>query len=538
MGVTLLSRVGGLVRDVLVGRMFGDTVVNSAFAAAFQLPNMFRRLFGEGALSAAFIPAYTDACKADNVHGGHVEGGSQAGQLASLTLYVMALTTSALTVVIELILLAVLLLAPFDAERVLSLRLIMVMLPFMPLICCAAIFAGMLQVHGRFGAASSGPLVLNTFIIATGAWCLWQGPAAEGTAYLIGVATVLSGVTQCIYFYRLLRPHVRFTRAFREAMPRARVMFKKFVPVAIGLGTLQLNATLDMFIAMYPVWVGPTLWGLTYPLDDASNGILSQSQRLYQFPLGVFGVAVATAIFPLLSRLADQPASFVDALRRGIRLSLFIGLPASVGLVLVRSDLTSVLFEKFASGSGFSTEGTERAAMVVLGFAPGVWAYSLNHVLARTFYARGDTSTPMRVGLAAMAVNIALNVGLIWPFKEAGLAMSTSAAAVVQCVVLFVLVRKQLAADGQHVVDGVTLAGVLRIVAAAAVMGGAVWTMLWLWERPATFSGRLLRLGSASALGVAMYGGCALVLRMKEVRWLLDRQKAGNSGGTAEPVVE
>jgi len=226
-GVTLLSRVGGLVRDVLIGRMFGDTVVNSAFAAAFQLPNMFRRLFGEGALSAAFIPAYTDACKADDDrlrgNGGQASG-SQAGQLASLTLCVMGLTTAAITVVVELILLAVLLLAPYDAERVLSLRLIMVMMPFMPLICCAAILAGMLQVHGRFGAASSGPLVLNAFIIATGAWCLWSGPAAEPTAYLIGIATVLSGVTQCFYFHRLLRGRVRLTRAFSEAVPGGRAM--------------------------------------------------------------------------------------------------------------------------------------------------------------------------------------------------------------------------------------------------------------------------------------------------------------------------
>ncbi len=533
-GMTLLSRLGGLVRDVLVGRIFGDTAVNSAFAAAFAIPNMFRRLFGEGALSAAFIPAYTQAQREDR---------ATAAQLASMTLAVLGAVTSGLVVVAELALLAVLLLAPPDPERDLSLRLIMVMLPFMPLICMAAILSGMLQVHGRFAAASSGPLVLNAFIIVVGVVCLFTGQrAGETVAYAFGVATVLSGFTQAFWFWRLLRKQVAFTRAWSAARERGGAMLRKFVPVAIGLGTVQLNAFLDMLIAMYPLWVGATIFGVAYPIDAQGNGILSLTQRLYQFPLGVFGIAVATAVFPLLAKQANDPAHFASTLRRGLRLSLFIGLPASVGLVLVRYDLTSVLFEDFSKAArtsgeavtGFTTQGAHRAAAVLLGFAPGVWAYSLNHVLTRAFYARGNTATPMRVAVVVVCVNLVLNCTLIWWFAEAGLAWGTSLAAMVQCGILAWLLERDLRRSGggtAHITDGQTLGAMARVALAAGVMALAVGTLLWFWPQPPTWSGRAARLAGAAGLGMASYLGLALALRLHELRWLLHREKGGPAPG-------
>ena len=526
-GVTLLSRIGGMVRDVMVGRIFGDTVTNSALAAAFTIPNLFRRLFGEGALSAAFIPAYTKALK---------ENRDDGAKLASLTVAALGLITGALTIVIELVLLAILLLAPMNPERILSLKLIMVMLPFMPLICIAAILAGMLQCHGRFGPASTGPLLLNGCIVAVAAYSLITGTlASENTAYLIGAATVLSGITQCVWFARLLRPHIRWVprrSQWASVHGRAREMLGKFIPVAIGLGTLQLNTFLDMLIAMYPVWFGPMLLGYVYPLDDRSNGILAQASRLYQFPLGVFGIAVATAIFPLLSRQATEPKVFISTLRRGIRLSLFIGLPAAVGLVLVRHDLVSVLFESFGtSQTGFSADGTARAAAVVLGFGTGVWAYSLNHVLTRALYAQGDTVTPMRVSISVMAFNVLANFGLIWYLKEAGLAFATSISATVQCIILAVIVHKRMGATAAEAVFGseVTRA-VARVLLAVAIMAAAVLAMYWLWPRPATWSGRAMRLAAASMLGGGSFVALSLILRLPELRWMVQRPGKKDGG--------
>ncbi|MBX3358149.1 MAG: murein biosynthesis integral membrane protein MurJ [Phycisphaeraceae bacterium] len=509
-GVTLLSRLGGLVRDVLLGRIFGNTAMGSAFAAAFAIPNMFRRLFGEGALSAAFIPEYTDALKDDP---------ARADELASLTVRILGAVAGGLTVVIELVLLALLLTLPRDADRELSLRLIMVMLPFMPMICIVAVLAGMLQVHGRFAASSSGPLLLNGFIIAVGLYHeLFATHATEGTAYALAIATLLSGFTQAFWFARLLRPHVRWTRVFAHVRDRASRMLHRFIPVMIGMGTLQLNAFLDTLVAMWPIWVGPTLLGYAYPLDDGSNIILSLTTRLYQFPLGVFGIAVATATFPLLARHTDRPDLFISTLRRGLRLSMFIGLPASIGLVLVRSDLTRVLFS--GGTSGFDEQGLARSAAVLAGFAPGVWAYSINHVLTRAFYARGDTRTPMRIAIAMVGVNLALNCTLIWFLREAGLAWATSTSAVVQCAVLAIVCSRTLKI---RILDRDTAVAFARLVVAGLLMGLAVWLAITFIPSPPGWRGSMVRLVEACLVGVGAYAALTSILRGPELAWLLKR---------------
>jgi len=523
--MTLGSRVGGLARDIIVGRMFGATWVNSAFSAGFQIPNMFRRLLGEGALSAAFIPEYADATRTSR---------EDADRLASLTLYALGAVAGAITVIAELALLLVLLLTPHTPERDLSLKLIMVMLPFMPLICIVAILAGVLQVHGRYSAAASGPVILNAFIIATGGYFLLTGQLArEGTAYAVGIATVLSGVTQLIWFIRLLRPHVSWTRAWTQARPRAALMLARFIPVAIGLSTLQLNTFLDTLIAMWPNWVGPTILGKPYPLDAASNGILSSTARLYQFPLGVFGVSIAAAVFPLLARHAKEPDHFADTLRRGLRLSLYIGLPATIGLILVRTEAVGVLYGH--GKTGWDPAALARAAAVLAGFAVGIWAYSLNQVFTRVFYSQGDTKTPMKVSLAMIAVNLALNLTLIWPLREAGLAWATAASAVLQTAILAALCARMLRRLGGPTAHGIVAdaharLAVAKVVLASALMGATVWTVLWLLSiaQPlatsvSPWAWQLIRLLIATAVGGGVYLVLSKVLRIAELKWLLHR---------------
>lgn len=533
--VTLLSRFGGLARDVVVARVFGDTAVNSAFQAAFALPNMFRRLFGEGALSAAFIPAYTQARRDDGPvvpQPPRPAGPATSDRLASLMLLWLGLGTGLLTIAGELVLLGLLLLLPFDAERALSFRLAMLMLPFMPFICLVAILAGMLQVHGKFAASSTGPLVLNLFIVAVGVYSIWTGRLDDyTTASAFAIATTLSGVTQALWFARLLRPHVRWTRDTAEARPAARAMMRRFIPVVLGLGTLQLMALVDMAIAMWPIWVGPTILGYDYPLDRRSNGILSNAQRLYQFPLGVFGIAVATAVFPALARQAADGPRFLATLRRGLTLSLFLGLPASVGLVLVRHDAVSVLFgawtERGISAhtptginhddveiAGFSANGLARAAAVLMGYAPAVWAYALNHVLARGFYARGDTSTPMRVAISLVFVNLALNVTLIWWLREAGLAWASCITAVMQCAVLTLLLGR---ATGEPIWSAQAISIAVRVAIATAVMALACLLAFYLMPEPTRWHQALARLMVVGATGMVAFGGAGLTLGLKKV---------------------
>jgi putative peptidoglycan lipid II flippase len=519
--LTLLSRLAGLARDVLLARIFGATLISSAFMAGFAIPNTFRRLFGEGALTAAFIPEYTQAQRNDP---------AVAQRIATITVLVLLLATTLLTIVLEAVLLTVLVLAPGDAGRTLSLHLIMLMLPFMPLVCVAAILAGILQVGGRFGPASSGPLVLNGFIIVAGLYSIATGHLGSiQTAYALGAVTVASGFTQCAWFLYLLRrqlPPRAFLWALRErggpaAGESLRRIGRRFIPALIGMGTLQISALIDMVIAMWPIWFGATMFGLSYTLDERSNSILTFTQRLYQFPLGVFGIAVATAAFPMLARHAGKPARFVDTLRRGLRLSLFIGLPASIGLILVRHDVTAVLFS--GGTGGFLPADLERSAAVLLGYAPAVWAYSLNHVLTRAFYAQGDTATPLKIAASVLILNLVLNLLLIWNLREAGLAWATSIAAIVQCFVLAVVLSRRLQIP---VLDAGIFAAAWRTVVSSLLMGAAVLLALALLQNRSTWSEHAVALALACSLGAGVYLLTSALVRSEELHALLKRRSS------------
>lgn len=539
-GVTLLSRFGGLIRDIVLVRTFGDTPVGSAFAAAFAIPNMFRRLFGEGALSAAFIPEYTNALRdskdpsqspttdedlgptATPKHDARTRPVQESDRFASLVILALGAVTGAITVIAELALLGILLFGSPDEELRLSIGLVMVTLPFMPFVCAAAIKAGMLQVHGKFGASMSGPLVLNTFIIVVGGWCWLKGSLGGPTvAYVLAGATVLSGFTQMVWFSILLRRHVRFTLDVQAARPRAKRMLRKFVPVMLGLGTLQVNAFVDTLIAMWPTWVGPTMLGLEYPLSKSSNAVMTFTQRLYQFPLGVFGIAVATAAFPMLSRHAHDTGKFLHTIQRGVRLSLFIGLPASIGLALVRYDATAVLFG--FGNNGFSADGLIRSAAVLMGFATGIWAYSLNHLYTRVFYAKGDTMSPMKVSVAMVLLNITLNFTLIWKLDEAGLAWSTSICAMLQCLILGAMCRRFV--PGVQLLDSPTLRGIAKVILATILMGAAVWFTLRMLGTRTTWTQHATALCIAMGVGFLVFAGSCFGLRIHEARWLLRRSE-------------
>jgi putative peptidoglycan lipid II flippase len=513
--ITLLSRITGLARDVLLARLFGATLIGSAFAAGFAIPNTFRRLFGEGALTAAFIPEYTQAQQHDP---------ALAQRIAAATVLVLLLATTAIAVLIEVALLGILIITPHSPGRTLSIQLIMLMLPFMPLVCIAAILSGILQVHGRFAPASAGPLVLNGFIIAGAAWNLFTGHfASQQAAYMLGGITVASGLTQCAWFFFLLRRHLGIRlmiSSMRAADDAARSSLRRirrrFVPALIGMGTLQISALMDMLIAMWPIWFGAVLFGVAYPLDERSNAILTFTQRLYQFPLGVFGIAVATAAFPLLSRHAGQPSLFLDTLRRGLRLSLFIGLPASIGLILVRHDLTAVLFS--GGRGGFGPDDLARSAAVLLGYAPAVWAYSLNHVYTRAFYAGGDTATPVKIAAAALGINLLLNVVLIWHFREAGLAWATSIAALTQCGLLAFILRRRL---GAPLLDTASRSAFAQVLTATIIMAAAVVLVLWITPPVVAWRGHARDLALAAATGATVYLAAAAMMRSEELRALL-----------------
>jgi putative peptidoglycan lipid II flippase len=538
-GLTLLSRFAGLARDVITARIFGDSLLGSAFRAAYALPNLFRRLFGEGALSAAFIPQYALLRRDDP---------ARAQLLANAIVALLTLTTSALTGLIMLGLLVRLWLFPITEDAAISVKLILLMIPMMPAVCIAAILAGVLQTQNKFAIPAAAPILLNLFQIAAGVLYFLAVIESKNTAaYMIGLAALLASWATVAWSLHALKGQVAWHRlSWRELRDPAsatgesvRKVLSRFLPVVLGLGTLQLNTMLDTVIAMWPVWIGPTMFGRPTPLDESSNAIISYTQTLYQFPLGVFGIAVATAIFPLLSSTSDRTTEFAEHLRRGLRLSFFIALPATVGLILVRHDLIAAVFG--GGSKTFTDEGLTRAAAVLMGFAPGVWAYSLNHVMTRAYYAKGDTKTPMRVAIACVLINLTLNLTLIWRFKEAGLAWATATSATVQVLTLILLAPRLL---GVRPITQDSLLAFAKIAVAAGCMAGAVLALQHLAPRliaamnltetlsPDRWLTWTLRLAGCVLVGAGTYAVAAVLLRLPELRWLTQRAPRGGSGGS------
>jgi putative peptidoglycan lipid II flippase len=415
-----------------------------------------------------------------------------------------------------------------DDHSHLAIRLMMIMLPYMPLVCIVAILGTMLQVYGRFGPMAAAPILLNACIVtaAVGGGQL-GGAEIEGHVTIVAISVIVAGVLQVIWTVASLWRTGR-SQSFRiEQTPSGDVrehftrMLRQALPMFIGLGVLQLNAFFDNFIAGYPTAYGSTIAGYEFPLKPGSLTALSNAQRLYEFPLGVFGIAVATAIFPALARVAgdrdDERKQFAETVRRGLRLVMFIGLPASGGLVLVRHQLTTLVFY----GEKFTAADVDRVAFVLLGYAPAVWAYSMIHTLTRAFYAKGDSITPVKIAVGMVALNLLLNLTLIWtPLREAGLAWSTAICATIQVVILLRASRRYVTG----VVDASVRSSWLKTMAITMVMSATVWVvgellpnreLRWSWAAIEA----LVLVGS----GAAIIALGAAVLRMPEMSWAIGR---------------
>lgn len=529
-GLTLASRITGLARDAALARVLGAGPVADAFLFAFMVPNLFRRLFGEGALSAAFLPVYARLSGRDPEAGRLLGRQVLGGMVVALSLVVLLLEVA-------------LLLAGLMGELGLAARLSMVLLPYAPMVCGVAILGAMLQVRGRFGPTAAAPLVLNGLMIAVlllPARRLAEDPSRH--AALLALAVVVAGVLQLLWSLAALRAGepsrpvsvpAADPDAPSDADPPALVarrgtrdVFRHAIPMMLGLGALQLGTLADGLIASWPSIVGPTVLGIAHPLEPGAMTTVSLAQRLYQFPLGVFGIAVATAIFPRLARRASEAdlAGVLETVRSGLRLTVFIGLPASAGLVLVREPLTATLFE----GGDFTAADTARVAPVAAAYGLGVWAYSAVHVLARAFYAIEQPRVAVRIAMGTVLAGIALNLVLIWtPLREAGLGAATAAAAVLQVALLARSLAPRL---GGRLLDAATRRSFGRSAALTAVMALAVIGLDAVAGRPVAgvvggWAGHAARLAILVVAGGLIHAGGAAAMRVPELAMLLGRRR-------------
>ncbi|MHC4481274.1 MAG: murein biosynthesis integral membrane protein MurJ [Planctomycetota bacterium] len=524
-GLTLLSRVLGLVRDCVCAALFGAGMVWDAFSFAFRVPNLFRRLFGEGALSAAFVPAFTE----------HLElrGEEEAWRLAGRIAGALATVLVGLLVAAELAVWGVRGLLDLDPRWRLALALTAVTLPYMVLICLTALAGAALHSLRHFAAPALAPVVLNVCWIAAAAGVaplVSSDPAVQ--IYVVAGAIPLAGVLQlALQAVALGGRGFRWRPSLQVLHPDVRRIGRAMAPVALGMAALQINVLLDSVIAISlagppgePTFrIGSAL--VAYPMQIGANSVLYYAGRLMQFPLGVFGIAVATAAFPALSRHAARKdwQGFSDSLRRSLGSVLFIGIPASVGLILVRYPAIELIFQHGA----FTPEMTARTARVLFAYAAAVWAYCALHVLTRAFYGLKEAALPAKLAACMVAVNLVLNLTFVWPLGEAGLALATALCAVAQSAVLYWLLMRRLRSRPTRRL----LVTLCKTVAATALMALACRMALHLL--PAEAGGtaaRTVRLLVPVAVGGLAYAGTAAALGTAELRDLLRWLRAGRRG--------
>jgi len=479
----MVSRVAGLVRDKTCSYFLGVGTEWSAFWIGFQFPNLFRRIFGEGALTAVVVPAYTRLL--------HQKGQAEANRLASATLSLLAIVLLAITVIGECIVLPIAFSENVLPANRLAAFMVAVMLPYAITICLVAIMSAIATVHERFVAQSLSPIVLNVAITvgaALGTWVMTTKSPLSERIWWVACSVLVAGVLQVLMLVPTLQTagvRVRPTLAFKGS--GIGEVIRPMLPMVIGLAAVQFNTFLDSQIAW---WFSPDghggastfmMWGheLTAPMQAGAVGKLSIAQRIYLLPVGIFGVAMATAIFPLLARAAAD--NNTDELKRllvaGLKKTLFLSLPASVGMILIAKPLITLIY----LGGKVTPDDVNRAWWATVFFCGGIWAFEAQMVLLRVFYVMKDPITPMKVALGAVAVNICLNLTLIWFLQEGGIALSTTVAAVLQIVLLLIILRRRLGVLGLRGLAGNFAKGSFATILMVAV-GAAVSLVPLPWD--------------------------------------------------------
>jgi len=492
--LTMCSRLLGLLREVVFSYYFSTTGLLSAFRIAFMVPNLARRLFGEGAISAAMIPTLTESLQRSGEEASRRFVGSI---LVTLAAFLVAGVLAAEAVI------AVWLTFHDDP----SLRMAAILAPYMICICVAAVVGGVLNVRRHFATPAALPIILNVAVIAAAAGAASAGLRGTALMHVVCVGVLAAGAVQLGASLVALRA-VSFFPIFelRRRDPYVRTVFVLMLPMVLGLSAVQINTLFDYLIAYLFIRedgerVGPA--------------VLGYAHYLYQLPLGVFGISIATAVFPELSRraAAGDGGGLARVACKGLRLALFISLPASVGLMFVAEPLVATLYER----GEFDARATGRVAATLLFYAIGLGAYFVQHVLVRVFYAMHDSRTPARVAARTVAVNLFLNLVLVFVMEERGLALSTAVCAAMQVVWLLRRLRGLL--PEFHVRD--IAAPAAKSLAATAVMAGTL-ALLATAELPGRSA--LFRLAVLLVMGVAAYSAAARLLCAEELGAFLRRR--------------
>jgi putative peptidoglycan lipid II flippase len=502
-GWTMLSRILGFARDMLIAAMLGAGPVADAFFVALKLPNLFRRLFGEGAFNVAFVPAFTGMLAA--------EGPDAARQFAREAFSVMTFWLAGLTIVGEIFMpqmMAVLApgFADDPAKFALTITLSRITFPYLLLICLAALVAGVLNGMERFTAASASYVLFN---VVSMAFMIGLTPYVPTAGHALAWGVTASGVAQLVLLMMASsRAGMALSIPRPRMTPQMRVLLGRMAPGLVGAGVTQLNLAVDVVIASL--------------LPAGTVAVLYYADRVNQLPLGVIGTAIGTALLPTLSRQVrgGEAAAAMATMNRAMELALALTLPAAVALIVSGFPIIWTLFGRGA----FAPEDAVFSAQSLAAYAVGLPAFVAVKVLAPAFFARGDTATPVKIAIGCVALNLALNIAFMTPLRHIGPALATSVASTVNVAALAIM----LARHGHLRIDARLLGRAPRILVAAlamaavlALLGHLLFGDPFAMPRQSSAS-RLIGLTVLVGAGLLTYGAAGQALGAFDIRLARD----------------
>lgn len=501
------SRLLGVVRDQVMAGLFGTTMAQDAYGLAMRVPNLVRDLFAEGAMSAAFVPTFTKYLKAN--------GKEAAWHLGNLVLNALILVTLCLVVLGITFAEPLLHLletpeTPAEAERLaLAIGITKIVMPFLTLVAVAVAMGGMLNALRRFFIPALSPAAFNVGVILS-AVTVVPICRANGIEPIYGIAigTLLGGLGQIVIQLPLLRREgFRYRPVIDMRDPAMREILLLMGPGTLGLAAAQINLLVNTYLA--------------WDQGEGAISALGFAFRLMYLPIGLFGVSVATAALPEVSRHAASGA--LGDIRRtvssSLRLMLMLSVPATIGLVVLASPIIEFIFERGA----FTPDSTALTAMALVAYAPGLIGYSAVKIASPTFYALSDSRTPVIVSVTTIALNLGLNLTLVRVMGFQGLAVGTAVAALFNALaLLFLLGRRLDGLDGRRV-----WLAFAKILIASVVMGAAAWaTERWLDAVLPAMSWAGNSLSVTLRAGLRVFGAIAAgVVTLAVVAWALRLQE-------------
>ncbi len=497
---TLLSRVLGLVRDIVVATLFGSGMAADAFFVAFRIPNLLRRLFAEGSLTIAFIPVFTEYLA--------TRSKQEAFDLARTVLTVLSLILVIVTLLGVLGAPWIVRIQAFGFETggdryELTVLLTRITFPYIFLISIVAFFMGVLNSLRRFAAPAAAPVFLNIGMIGA---AYFISPHCPEPVMGLAIGVLIGGVLQVVVQIPwLLKEGLRIFPRWDPSHPALRRIGLLMLPAIFGAAVYQLNQFVGTLLASF--------------LPEGSISWLYYADRLVQFPLGVFAITVSTVALPSLSTQAakKEEAGFARTLSHSLRLVFFVTIPSMAGLIILREPIVMVLFERGA----FDSVSTAMTSAALFYYVLGLWAFSGIRVLVSAFYAVQDTKTPVRVAVVALVANAAFSLLLMGPMRHAGLALSLSLASTLQFCVLVVMLRRKI----RNFRLRSLVAAACRCTAAALLMAVGLRALL-MTVLPIPAGGSLaVKVGCLMllvAVGFVLFVAAAKLLRCEELASLKD----------------